>query len=133
MSDEQQSSSGLSSHELAEERTDWAEDRTIMANERTFAGWMRTGLACVGIGIGFNALFGKLEPGWAARAIASVFILAGLVLFWLARRSACAVQERMNAHAAAPLAARHLNVVAGLMGVGAFALLIGIWFIRVPE
>ena len=37
--------------DLAEDRTEWAEDRTIMANERTFAGWMRTGLAAVGIGL----------------------------------------------------------------------------------
>ena len=47
---------------FAEDRTDWAEDRTAMANERTFAGWMRTALAAIGIGIGFNALFDKLEP-----------------------------------------------------------------------
>ncbi len=47
-------------------RTDLAEDRTILANERTFAGWMRTALACVAIGVGFHALFPKLEPAVVA-------------------------------------------------------------------
>jgi putative membrane protein len=59
--------------DLAKDRTDWAEDRTLMANERTFAGWMRTGLASVGLGLGFNALFGKLEPWWIPRLIATIF------------------------------------------------------------
>ncbi|MBB3991179.1 DUF202 domain-containing protein [Croceicoccus naphthovorans] len=43
----------------AERKTDLAEDRTLLANERTFAGWVRTGLASVGIGLGFHALFEK--------------------------------------------------------------------------
>ena len=74
--------------EFAEKRTDWAEDRTIMANERTFAGWMRTGLAAVGIGLGFNALFGKLEPAWWPKALATGFVLIGIAVFFAAQRSA---------------------------------------------
>ena len=54
------------SEELARDRTDLAEDRTILANERTFAGWMRTGLATIGIALGFQALFGRVDPTWAA-------------------------------------------------------------------
>ncbi|RYF18599.1 MAG: DUF202 domain-containing protein, partial [Oxalobacteraceae bacterium] len=42
--------------ELAQDRTDFAEDRTVLAHERSFASWMRTGMASVGIGLGFNAL-----------------------------------------------------------------------------
>lgn len=57
--------------DLASTRTDLAEDRTVLANERTFAGWMRTGLAAVGIGLGFNALFGKMEPEWLPKLIAT--------------------------------------------------------------
>ena len=96
--------SDQSSNELAKDRTDWAEDRTLMANERTFAGWMRTGLAAVGIGLGFNALFGKLEPAWIPRAIASVFIAIGILIFWVAQRNGCKVQSRLQAHQAKPVA-----------------------------
>ena len=41
----------------ASTRTDLAEDRTLLANERTFAGWTRTSLACIGVGLGFQAIF----------------------------------------------------------------------------
>ena len=43
----------------AEFRTDLAEDRTIQATERTFAGWLRTAFAAIGVGIGFQVLFGE--------------------------------------------------------------------------
>lgn len=118
--------------DLAEDRTDWAEDRTIMANERTFAGWMRTGLAAVGIGLGFNALFGKLEPAWIPRAIATLFIAIGLFVFWAAQNNGCAVQERLNAHQAKPLKGQNLKLVAAFMGTGSFCLAVGMWLIKVP-
>ena len=53
-------------------RTNLAEDRTILANERTFAGWMRTSLAAIAIGVGFNALFARLEPPSTSASISSV-------------------------------------------------------------
>ncbi len=110
---------------LAESRTDWAEDRTLMANERTFAGWMRTGLAAVGIGLGFNALFGKLDPSWVPRAIATIFI------FWAAQRSGCAVQDRLDAHRAEPLQGMKLRLVAYALGLGGLALVAALWLLDV--
>ena len=71
---------------LAEARTDMAEDRTILANERTFAGWMRTGLAAVGIGLGFNALFQRIEPAWVPKAIATIILAIGIFIFVSAER-----------------------------------------------
>lgn len=59
MSDDDSPSPGLS-----QARTDLAEDRTVLANERTFASWFRTGFAAVGIGLGFQALFLRMEPAW---------------------------------------------------------------------
>ena len=115
--------------DLASERTEFAEDRTVLANERTFAGWMRTGLAAVGIGLGFNALFGKMEPEWAPRAIASCFVITGIIIFYLAERNACAVLHRLSAHSVALMRRMNLRLVAGLMGCGALFLLIGIWFL----
>ncbi|WP_339693335.1 DUF202 domain-containing protein [uncultured Parasphingorhabdus sp.] len=113
--------------DLAEDRTEWAEDRTIMANERTFAGWMRTGLAAVGIGLGFNALFGKLEPLWVPKAIASLFMVIGIFIFWAAQRNGCAVQDRLNSHHATPVKPNNMRLISGLMALGASSLIIAIW------
>lgn len=113
--------------ELADNRTDWAEDRTVMANERTFAGWMRTGLASVGIGIGFNALFGKLDPAWLARGIATLFIVIGIFIFYAAQQQACAVLKRLQSHSAAPMKHLNMRVIAGAMAVAAVILIIGLW------
>ncbi len=113
--------------DLAENRTEWAEDRTIMANERTFAGWMRTGLAAVGIGLGFNALFGKLEPLWVPKAIASLFMIIGIFIFWAAQRNGCAVQARLDAHQATPVKPTNMQLISGLMALGAFVLIVAIW------
>lgn len=113
--------------DLAEDRTDWAEDRTIMANERTFAGWMRTGLAAVGIGLGFNALFGKLEPLWVPKGIATLFMIIGIFIFWVAQRNGCAVQDRLNSHHATPVKPDNLRIISGLMASGAIALIAAIW------
>lgn len=113
--------------DLAENRTEWAEDRTIMANERTFAGWMRTGLAAVGIGLGFNALFGKLEPFWVPKAIATLFMLIGIFIFWAAQRNGCAVQSRLDSHHATPVKPNNMRLISGLMALGATSLIIAIW------
>src|SRR5690606_31700211 len=75
-----------------------AEDRTIMAIERTFAGWMRTSLAAIGIGLAFHALFGELQPPWLARAIASVFVAVGATIAIGAERRVCSSFDRMSAH-----------------------------------
>ena len=119
-------------NELAEDRTDWAEDRTLMANERTFAGWMRTGLAAVGVGLGFNALFGKIDPAWVAKGIASAFILIGVFVFLAAERNAAAVKKRMDAHEASPIRGIKLKVIAGAMAVASLCLVAGIWAIDLP-
>lgn len=116
--------------DLAEDRTEWAEDRTIMANERTFAGWMRTGLAAVGIGLGFNALFGKLEPFWVPKAIATLFMAIGIFVFWAAQRNGCAVQARLDSHHATPVKPNNMRLVSGLMASGAIALIVAIWMMN---
>lgn len=118
---------------LAEERTDWAEDRTLMANERTFAGWMRTGLASVGIGLGFNALFGKLDPAWVAKGIATLFILIGIFIFWGAQRNARAVQKRMDSHDAAPIRVSNMKLIAASMAFASVCLAAGIWAIDLRQ
>ncbi len=86
------------STEWAEVRTDLAEDRNIMAMERTFAGWMRTSFAAIGIGLGFKAVFGAFDPPWLAKAIATMFILAGGWLAITAERRACHTLDKLQTH-----------------------------------
>lgn len=113
----------------SETRTDLAEDRTILANERTFAGWMRTGLATVGLGLAFNAVFNKIEPAWAARAIASLFVLTGILIFYIAQNKSCDVIERMDPHEITPIKTVNTRLIAGLMASASTLLLIAIWFL----
>ncbi len=113
----------------AEKRTDWAEDRTLMANERTFAGWMRTGLAAVGIGLGFNALFGKLEPAWLPKALASGFVLVAIAIFVAAQARAVTVARRLEEHKAAPMRGLTMRLVAGCMILASTGLGAAIWML----
>lgn len=115
--------------ELAEDRTDFAEDRTALANERTFAGWMRTGMASVGIGIGFQALFASIEPLWVPKALATLFVGVGIFIFWAAERRACTVQSRLDTHDVRTAANRSLRVIAIALSIGALGLIAGLWLL----
>jgi len=114
---------------LAEDRTDLAEDRTAMANERTFAGWARTALASIGIGLGFKALFNAMEPEWAPKAIATLFMLLGVFLIWMAERRACVVAGRLNTHAARDMRQMNLRLIAMAIGAGSLSLIAGMWLL----
>lgn len=107
--------------EWAELRTDWAEDRTGMANERTFAGWMRTALAAVAVGLGLNAVFRDLEPTWVAKAVSSIFIAAAIFILWAAQRAASGTRERINRHAVTPQTTGRLTVMAVVLTVASLA------------
>lgn len=118
-----------SESKLAKERTEWAEDRTILANERTFAGWMRTGLAAVGIGLGFQAIFKEVEPTWLAKLAATIFICIGILTFYAAWRSGTTVLSRLDSHAAQPLPRRRLGIISFLFSSGSLVLVIVIWLL----
>ena len=120
---------GRDREELAENRTDLAEDRTAMANERTFAGWARTAMAAIGIGLGFKALFNAMEPAWAPKAIATIFVLLGVFLIWMAERRATVVAGRLSTHAARDMKQMNVRLIALAIGVGALGLTAGIWLL----
>ena len=103
----------------SEQRTKWSEDRTIMANERTFSSWMGTGLGAIGVAIGMKAVFGAFEPTWAAKAIASIFIAAAVVVFWSARRQACKTRERLRDNDVEPVSTLSFTILASIMTIGA--------------
>ena len=108
-----------------------AEDRTLLANERTFAGWLRTGLAAVGIGVGFHALFQRMEPAWVPRAIATLFLLVALAVVVAAERRARAVMERLDAHVVVGARRMNLRLITMAMAAGTVALIAAIWVVRI--
>lgn len=115
--------------DLAQDRTDWAEDRTVLANERTYAGWMRTGLASVGMGLAFNAIFRATEPTWLAKAVATIFVGLGIFIFWSAWRHSCQVRKRLESHAAEPLESSRLGLITGVFMFGSAALGVVLWIL----
>ena len=115
--------------ELARERTDFAEDRTVLANERTFAGWLRTGYASIGIGLAFNALFGRVEPGWIAKLIATGFLLIAAMIFIGAERRACSVFSRLETHKVQSVKLTNIRVLAYASIAATIALIAAIWLL----
>jgi putative membrane protein len=112
-------------------RTDLAEDRTILANERTFGSWVRTSLGCIAIGVGFHALFNKVEPSWVPRLIATGFLALAAVIVWLAARRAAAVTKRLSTHIIDRAQRVNLNLIASAVSLGAIALAGAIWFLPI--
>ena len=112
-----------------DERTALAEDRTILANERTFAGWMRTSLACIAIGVGFHALFGALSPSWVPRGIATGFLGLAVLIIVLAERRATAAISRLDPHVVRSAKRVNLRLFAAVVTVGAVVLASAIWLL----
>jgi putative membrane protein len=115
----------------AEDRTDLAEDRTVLANERTFAGWLRTGMTAVGIALGFQALFSRMEPDWVPKAISTVFLLTAIYIFWSSERRAAAVCRRLEAHQVDGPRGANLRLTTAVMIGAATALIAAIWLLRI--
>ena len=114
----------------AERRTQFAEDRTIQATERTFAGWMRTAFAAIGVGIGFHVLFGELDPPWLARAIATLFIVLGMIIAFTAERRACRTFDRLSAHQIDRPRLPGIRWMSWSVIAGGLALIAGLWILN---
>ncbi len=113
--------------ELSAERTEYAEDRTLLANERTFASWMRTGYAAIGVGLGFQALFNRLQPEWLPRGIATIFFVSAILIFITAERRACTVLARLDTHAVKTAGHQQMRLLAYLSAAACAALTFVIW------
>lgn len=116
--------------ELAAERTRFAEDRNIMAMERTFAGWIRTAFAAIGIGVAFHALFGELQPPWLAKAISTLFVLAGAALAFTAQRRACRTLARLHPHSIKQASSPNFRLLAVAVILGSAILIAGLWVLN---
>ena len=120
----------LDRNELAARRTGFAEDRTIMAMERTFAGWMRTAFAAIGIGLAFHVMFDEFEPPWLARAIATLFILAGAWLAVSAERRACDSLAKLEPHRIVGPPLPKFRWLGWAAALGALLLIAGRWILN---
>lgn len=118
--------------DLAEDRTDLAEDRTILAHERSFAGWVRTGMAAIGIGLGFNALFGSLDPVWVPKAIATAFLVVSAYIFLSAEQRARRILGRLDTHQVSTLTPVRIRILSWFLTLLSAALAAAIWLL-IPE
>ena len=112
---------------LAEDRTEMAEDRTLMAVERTMASWMSASFGAIGVGLGFRALFGQIEPPWIPRLIATGFMLLAMVMVLSAERRACRAIARLSAHSIKPPSSPGLRISAYGIAFGSALLTLAIW------
>ena len=119
--------------EAAQRRTDFAEDRTIQATERTFAGWMLTAFAAIGVGIGFQALFGEFDPPWLAKAIATLLIFLGMTVAWTAERRACRTFSRLSTHEIERPETPNIRWIAGSIVLAGALLIAGLWILNDGE
>lgn len=103
----------------SQDRTNMAEDRTSMANERTYSSWMGTGLGAIGVAIGMKAVFGAFEPTWAAKAIASIFLLIAIIIFWQAQQQACKTLARLRETDFVAKSGKSFTLLAILMTIAA--------------
>ena len=115
--------------ELARVRTDFAEDRTVLANERTFASWVRTGFAGIGIGLAFHALFGRIEPLWVPRAVATAFLVIAIIIFLAAERRACHVIRRLHTHQVETVKVGVVRLITVVTVAATLALIAALWLL----
>lgn len=118
-----------SSNEMADTRTAWAEDRTLLANERTFAGWMRTGMACIALALGLKAIFKDTDYPLIAKSVAEVFIVVAILIFWAAVTKCREAQKRMKDHDVEAQSHRRMTTLASVLTFGALATGVLLWFL----
>ena len=118
-----------SSEELADTRTAWAEDRTMLANERTFAGWMRTGMACIALALGLKAIFKDTDYPIVAKGVAEVFIIVAILIFWAAATKSRETQKRMTDHDVDAQSHQRMTILASVLTFGAVATGVILWLL----
>lgn len=118
-----------SSNDMAQTRTDWAEDRTLLANERTFAGWMRTGMACVALALGLKAVFKDTDYPLLAKGVAEIFIVVAIMIFFAAARKSRMAQKRMKDHDVEAQSHERMTILASILTVGAVCTGLILWLL----
>jgi putative membrane protein len=76
-----------------------------------------------------QAVFGAFEPTWAAKAVASMFLLAAITIFWSARRQACKTFSRLNERDVEATPTRGFTILAIVLSLCAVATGIVLWML----
>lgn len=92
------------------------------------AAWLSTSLAAIGVGLGFRAMFSRLDPPWIPRLVASLFLVLAVLISVTAEKRACKALDRMSNHMVEPPSSRGIRYSAYGVAAGALVLLLGIWF-----
>lgn len=115
--------------DLAEDRTEAAEDRSVLANQRTFAAWFRTGLAALAVGVAFERIFDSVTPTWAAKAIATLFLLMSMLIFALGYRQFRLTRSRIENHEAQKLPVTSIRILTAVSILGTVLAGMAVWFL----
>ena len=99
----------------------------MLANERTFASWVRTGFAGIGIGLAFNVLFTRVQPEWAPKLIATIFLGIAIFIFIAAERRACAVLHRLHVHQVTTIRITNIRLISIAAVVATVCLMVVMW------
>ncbi|MEM7490611.1 MAG: DUF202 domain-containing protein [Pseudomonadota bacterium] len=102
-----------------DEKTEWAEDRTVLAMERTFAAWARTGGAALSVAIGMRVIFNEADPVWLPKVVATVFVVAALIVFYVAWRQVAKSQDRLSGHSVGTSKRSRYDISTGGLSLGA--------------
>ena len=79
--------------------------------------------------LAFNALFGRVEPGWIAKLIATGFLVIAIVIFIGAERRSCSVMARLHAHTVQSAKIDNIRILAFASVAAAAALIAAIWLL----
>ena len=79
------------------------------------------------MGVGFHALFAKMEPGWLPRAVATGFFLLATVIIVLAERRAAAVMKRLSPHVVVTARTMNLRLITASVAISSAVLIAAIW------
>ncbi len=120
MSDTQDADHQLDADD-SKQRTQLSHDRTIMANERTFNSWTGTGLGVPTVAIGLKAVFGAFEPTWIAKAVASLFVVIAIFVFYAALRQAGKTLKRLDETAFEPVTSKNFCTLSILLILASLA------------
>jgi putative membrane protein len=75
-------------------------------------------------------LFGRIEPAWLPRAIATAFLAIAIIIFLAAERRACAVRARLHAHEVETIKITRIRLITVVAVLATGALTAGIWLFR---
>jgi putative membrane protein len=98
--------------------------RFSYANERTFLAWNRTALALIATGVAATQLLPKLEVAWGRRLLGLPLIALGAVVAGESLRQWRANERAMRRHEPLPRSVMPLVLAAGIVVVGAMAVVV---------